>query len=201
MNRNVISAARERHQTLIENGYPHKIIMEIVREPLIISFDILFGMRFAMTRLMALWGRQKKKLEMRSCGEFSKILSTQLHLYRLVACSFITMHSSRYWETIISTFKSSCLIHSISPMIRSTRKMQNKKINKRTKILHDNGDISIDSFFFPKRLWRNLISLAYKQLFQKFKSIFDSDTMEIFFDLNCQVSVSHNGRINRRMST
>ena len=184
------------HQLLIEVGYPHKIIMEILREPLTTSFHILFGMKFAITRLMVLRGREKNKLEMRSCGEYSKILSTQLHLYRLITCSFITMHGCTHWETIISTFKSSCLIHSISPMIRSTREMQNKKLNKRIKVLHDNGDISIDSFFFPKRLWSNLIPLLYEQLHNKFKHIFDINMMEIFFDSDCDVSIKGNQRMN-----
>ena len=171
-------------------GIPHKVILSIVSEHLDTSFQLLFGIRFAITRLMCIKGENSDKLIMRSCGEFGKILSTQLHVYRLFVCSWIAMHHSNSWDEILLRLNNSTLIHTISPLIRSTKIMQGKKVSRRTKILHENGDITVDNILFTKRVWRNLVQILYTRFVDMFSLLFEDKVLKIFFDCDCQVNMS-----------
>ena len=186
------AAVQDMIQGLVIQRYFHFIFVEEKS----CAFTLLLGQRVVAARLFRLkkaslpGSTSDRVLCMRPCGEYGSTLATQIHCYRLASSSLLTCTMKVSWDDILNQVTMSVLCHTLSPLIRNVRNMHSQKLEIRIKEVEDNGDITIDDYYFPRCLWSKLIPTLNDGLEQCLSQIFMDDEWKRFVDMTTALNVS-----------
>ena len=134
--------------------------------------------------------KKDDQLKMLSCGEVASDAAAVLSLMRAGVCSnWIGLQDIEEARLTLPRVKDSPSTHKICSLIRVLREMQRRKAKSRIKTIAPNGDISVDSFDFPRAKWSNIVPSLCGKFHSLFQKIFVDDKWKSIFDTTVTLRV------------
>lgn len=133
------------------------ILQELFVEEVLGFFQQPLVVEYCLARLFR---KRAGELTMVKCDLSSSQIAASMSLLRAGTCSHLcSFHAEAnlFAPMIVRRVRTSRVANILCPFIRHLKEMHARKGNKRMKTVSPEGDISVDGYEFPRRVWSKLI--------------------------------------------